>query len=403
MFSALKKKLGKKKKKGQTRGGPLPQDHLQANTGFGDDDVKKIKSLTTNTANESIDKVKYNKQIGDSGTKEGFFKGGATWGDPLAEVSSKGNDVAENERHMGLRSVLSSQVDKKLGTDVLTEEHFASHGGREGTVSSMARGEALRDNKGSHYAFAEIDGNDAAYQRSMWDLQLNDYLTGQVDRHAGNIFYDPKSGRVRGIDNDLAFGDQFNETIGTEKGRMSGLKHVRELPHMIDAATADAVMRIDDNEYLDMLLATQGGEQLDAGEALQAYERLQDLKTHIQGIEDGEVEGQIVDEWGEETYAEAMEHGDTVHSSYLKRHQDYAGDSAQHGDNRKLKKRDGVKTFSAEKKRTKKRNKAKKKEEKAIKKATKRQRKAERAANKLDLSASSAVSGGLFDYLDPSI
>ena len=38
------------------------------------------------------------------------------------------------------------------------------------------------------------------------DLQLIDALTGQVDRHGGNIFVDPKTGKVTGIDNDAAFG-----------------------------------------------------------------------------------------------------------------------------------------------------------------------------------------------------
>lgn len=403
MFSALKKKLGKKKK-GQTRGVPLPQDHLQANTPFGDGDVRKIKHLGTASANGGIDKVKYNREIGSSGTNKGFFKGDGGFEDPMLAVSNRNKESDNN--HMGIRAVMSSRIDKKLRTNALTDEVFATHGGTEGTVSSMAKGEALRTNDADfHMAFSKVDGRDAAYQQSMWNLQLNDYLSGQVDRHGGNIFFDDETGRVRGIDNDLAFGDRYNETMGQAKtGMGDNSKHIREMPHMIDRQTADAVMAIDELEYFEMLQGQSGDrEHLDFEEVTQAYERLLALKEHIEGIETGENGGQIVDEWNADTYQEAMNHGEDEKSSYLRYNQEAAEYFEDKGDNRDLSQQTGIKTFKGDQKRAKKRNKQERKAAKAMKKATKRQRKAERAANKLDLSASNAVTGGLFDYLDPSI
>lgn len=408
MFSALKKMLGKKKKtkpQSSSLDDHLGQDHLQANSGFGDADVKKIKSLSTGTANESIDRVKYNKEIGDSGTKEGFFKTDGWFATPMYRVSSKDRNAEGQDAHLGIRAVMSSRIDKMLGTDALTEEHFAEHDGRQGTVSSLAKGSAMRDLKGQHMAEASVDGNDANYQQSMWNLQLNDYLSGQADRHAGNIFYDDDTGRVRGIDNDLAFGDQFNETIGTERPkRGDNSKHVRELPHLIDAKTAESVLAIDENTYLDMLLGQEGDrERLDFDEAMQAYERMLDLKRHIYDIQSGEGEGEIVEEWNEDTYATAMEHGEK-RSSYLRITQEDGAEAEEYGDNTKLTQTFGTKTFKGDQKRTKKRNKQAKKDAKAQKKASRRAQKADRAANKLNVSASSAVAGNnLFDYLDPSI
>lgn len=398
----------------------LGADHLGGDHLYGDGELRKREHLQTGTANGGIDKVKYRSEIGSSGTNKGFFKGEGEWADPMLAVSSKPRELSEQESHLGVRAVLSSKIDKLLGTDVLTDEAYAEHGGQSGTVSSLAKGEALRTDKdeGAKMAFSALDGRDANYQQSMWDLQLNDFLSGQVDRHGGNIFYDDETGRVRGIDNDLAFGDQFNETIGQPKGKfMDNSKHIRALPHMIDAGTADAVMGLDDDAYLDMLLGkSTDRQQLDPEEAIQAYERMQDLKLHIQAIRDGEGEGQIVEEWNADTYAEAMQHGE-YDSSYLRYNQEAAEHFGAQGDNRKLKKAGGIKTFSGDKKRRKKRDKAdakaEKRQAKAARKADKRQARAARKANKqqrrdqkLGMSAPAAVrSGGmnLMDYLDPAM
>ncbi len=53
-----------------------------------------------------------------------------------------------------------------------------------------------------------FDFENPVTQKEFADLQLIDYLTGQTDRHPGNIYVDSETGEVTGIDNDQAFGSQ---------------------------------------------------------------------------------------------------------------------------------------------------------------------------------------------------
>ena len=81
------------------------------------------------------------------------------------------------------------------------------------------------------------------------DLNVLDYLCGNLDRHAGNIFYnfDKETGElkgVQGIDNDLSFG----------RKKASGLQAVKlkDIPVM-SQKTADIVMSLDANVVKTML------------------------------------------------------------------------------------------------------------------------------------------------------
>ena len=51
-------------------------------------------------------------------------------------------------------------------------------------------------------------------QKGLSDLQLFDAISGQVDRHAGNIYVDPETGTVTGIDDDRAFGQGQKPDVG---------------------------------------------------------------------------------------------------------------------------------------------------------------------------------------------
>ena len=65
--------------------------------------------------------------------------------------------------------------------------------------------------------YTHINLKDKRIQKNLSDLQLMDALTGQLDRHLGNIFIDSKTGKVTGIDNDMAFalGKTVNNTNNT--------------------------------------------------------------------------------------------------------------------------------------------------------------------------------------------
>jgi hypothetical protein len=169
--------------------------------------------------------------------------------------------------------------------------------------------------------YLDVDARGPEFQRSMADLQVNDYLTGQVDRHSGNMFFDPKSGRVRGIDNDLAFGDLFNENFTSDDAQMA--KHVKNLPTHIDAETAERILAIDPLDYFSMLEGVEDDpERLTGAEAVGSMDRLLALQEHVEKLlakKDGadvDVDGTIVDEWNDETYDEQL--GGEA-DSYLKR------------------------------------------------------------------------------------
>lgn len=58
----------------------------------------------------------------------------------------------------------------------------------------------------SAFVFQPIDFADPRVKKGMSDLQLFDAVSGQVDRHGSNIFVDPATGAVTGIDDDWSFG-----------------------------------------------------------------------------------------------------------------------------------------------------------------------------------------------------
>jgi hypothetical protein len=331
-----------------------------------DDHIKSFETLTTATAAGSIHKMKYHKDAVNKGeTRHGFFKANADMEDPMSGMSARHEEewksiaavrdddrrarrqardaglpepantdishlkMTKDEKHMAARAVTSSRVDKLLGTDVLTDERFATHGGVTGVTSMMAEGQAIRSDRrvkignGSlnEQTYLDVDARGPEFQRSMADLQVNDYLTGQVDRHSGNMFFDPKSGRVRGIDNDLAFGDLFNENFTSDDAQMA--KHVKNLPTHIDAETAERILAIDPLDYFSMLEGVEDDpERLTGAEAVGSMDRLLALQEHVEKLlakKDGadvDVDGTIVDEWNDETYDEQL--GGEA-DSYLKR------------------------------------------------------------------------------------
>jgi len=364
----LKKAFGKKSRRGGTaQPGQDPLNaHALSDPLLGDDAVRSSNTIATSTASGSIKKVKYkSSKMGKGKEKKGFFKANAEMEDPMAKMSSQrqgmrkrnrdafnqwGVDkkaakdrgeaipkrpeaevLSQDEKHMAARAVTSSRVDKMLGTDVLTDERYARHDGELGVTSMRAKGEALRQDQvinpedpyNPYQNHLDIDMSGAAFQKDMANLQLNDYLTGQVDRHMGNVFYDKKSGRARGIDNDLAFGDQFNaEFDGDWKGMA---KHVSAMPKFVDAQTANSVMGVDLLDYLEMLEGNPNDPQrLTPDEVNGAVERMMNLQDHVgkllakQNGEDVDVDGEIVDEWTNDTFARQVGGDD----SYIKRAHD---------------------------------------------------------------------------------
>lgn len=369
LLKSLKRKLGKSKSKKVESGPTDPLADSLADPLLADGDVTKRKNVSTSSAIGEIQRVQYKrKAVGKGKAKRGFFKSNAGMEDPMLDMSSEyaalrennlarrredrdarraardrgealpaqrpGLSMSQDEKHMAARAVMSSRVDQVLGTDVLSEERFATHDGQVGVSSMQVDGESLRVDEAASWKrdggaqggatyqnHLDFDVSQGSVQRDLSNLQVNDYLTGQVDRHAGNMFYDDKTGRLRGIDNDLAFGDRFNERFGDPDTGMA--KHVNELPKFIDAATAARIVQIDLLDYWEMLQGdAEDPQRLTMAEATDGMERMARLQTHVERLmakargEDVDVDGQIVGEWNDDTFdAQKNDEGD----SYLKR------------------------------------------------------------------------------------
>lgn len=150
-----------------------------------------------------------------------------------------------HDPQMGARSVMSSDIDQSLGLNVLAKETYKRYTGaqlgtpeaKEGTESSHVEGRPLLEykfdqeiNKETHDAYAEmspamvkqktVEGEQKYYkqtgtdfmrhnfanpqtQKDMANIHLQDAITGQNDRHGGNIRIDPNTGQARGYDSDL--------------------------------------------------------------------------------------------------------------------------------------------------------------------------------------------------------
>lgn len=127
---------------------------------------------------------------------------------------------------------------------------FALYKGKLGTVSDFAPGqdmlkhkfvEGTTDVQGTTYM--NVDLNDISLQQQMANLQLFDFITGQLDRHLGNaklVQGKGKKTKLTGIDQDFAFGtgSKTTETLGKTA-----------FPKLVDRAFAEAILDISPKEF----------------------------------------------------------------------------------------------------------------------------------------------------------
>lgn len=263
------------------------------------------------TANR-VDKVRYKRSIGSSKQKLGFFKPNA--------IDDPGTRNEYEDVGMANRAVFSSRLDKWLGTNVLSEEIWASHNGENGSVSAMVPGSPLFENEfntqmpedfdinmvldptqyrqkdGRYYQnsgsrFNHHDFSNPQTQKGLSDLQLLDAITGQSDRHGGNIYIDPTTGKVKGIDNDIAFRKGESE-VDVLNNKYHGL------PSQVDKGTAKKILKKKAKNLPKVLRSKHGGSLSDK-EIQDAQTRLRLVKTYLKRLKK---EGKLVKKWDDSTY-----------------------------------------------------------------------------------------------------
>ena len=109
------------------------------------------------------------------------------------------------------------------------------------------------------------------------NLQVLDYVCGNVDRHLGNILYkfDPETHKltsIKGIDNDAS----FTRNLMTNSRSLSQLPSIHRM-RVIDEKMAEKLLTIDEG----MLSATLHGYGLSQAEVDAAYDRLHNLQERI--------------------------------------------------------------------------------------------------------------------------
>jgi hypothetical protein len=120
--------------------------------------------------------------------------------------------IAENDQRVIDRNLATAAVDQLLGGGLIPPTFAASHrtpGATSqvpGVVTEKVEGVAGDTDAGKQLATDPVVG------RGLSNLYLLDTITGQIDRHPGNYIIETRNGvpiGVRGIDNDLSFGDKY--------------------------------------------------------------------------------------------------------------------------------------------------------------------------------------------------
>lgn len=260
-----------------------------------------------------------------------------TCNDAIAESSSHLFENGQNmvtpdlggDRQLLTRAVASYAVDQAIGLQVCAQEKFGvdEDGGLIG-ISIQCDGVGVKSSSskngyGETVTASFLDINYAAplVQKGLYDLEALDYITGQTDRHAGNIFVDPITGKVTGIDNDLAFPAVDREVMIVNGLKLLEAKVVAGIPRMMHQETAAKIQKMEPDALRAALKAVRppdGSKGLGSKEIEGAVKRLIDLKVAIAKVQAGSSVMEIVPVFTPETYQRA-----------LKRQQDVSQEGSQ--------------------------------------------------------------------------
>jgi len=161
-----------------------------------------------------------------------------------------------------------------------------------------------------------VDFKDPRVQKGMSDLQLFDAISGQSDRHGGNIFVDPATGEVSGIDDDKSFGKGIN--AADQATPQTGFSFYRALPALVDEETAKAILKLDPTNLPEQLLpAETDSKQLTEKEIEEAVRRFVGVQLYLRDLQKkGALVGQNGTSWNQATYDRAMADPTTNYLGY---------------------------------------------------------------------------------------
>jgi hypothetical protein len=185
-------------------------------------------------------------------------------------------------------------------------------------MADIAKASQLVERDGKYYDISSmvyqwVNFQDPRIQKGLSDLQLFDAISGQQDRHAGNIFINPDTGEVSGIDDDLSFGRGTPVADQAEaRGKYVGL------PALVDQKTAERILALDPTNLPYRLLSREtDSRELTEKEIEDAVRRFVGVQVHLRKLQkEGKLVGQNETSWSDATYQQALQ---DPTSSYLKR------------------------------------------------------------------------------------
>lgn len=132
----------------------------------------------------------------------------------------------------------------------------------------------------------------ANLQKSLMDMQVLDVLTGQVDRHMGNVFIQVSGNEVTmtAIDNDASFGENEAHFVNTLQNVRRDFENWNGLPPVMTQRTAAFVKALEP----DTLRAVLREAGLEAKEIGLTLGRLTVLKEHVGNLEN---QGLVTDDF----------------------------------------------------------------------------------------------------------
>ena len=172
-------------------------------------------------------------------------------------------NVKTEKVNMNARNVATSRIAKMLNSNLIAKTEMVNlqkNGSTDvisGSVMDKAEGKEEAATLLKNHAKAIISDSSVkdkekelkkkvkglvtgSFQKEMADLQVIDYLCGQIDRHSGNYFIktddDGMFTGLQGIDNDLSFGDAKQENnsyiIGNHGRAVINESDELQIPHM---------------------------------------------------------------------------------------------------------------------------------------------------------------------------
>ncbi|WP_395735992.1 hypothetical protein [Prosthecobacter sp.] len=287
----------------QLRASPAPNPE--------DKDAVKARRNAINAADDVLEKSAA-KDVNVLGTMAPLYGretevGSAIGGTMVQDAAAKKAVLGADTSTLLTRAVASSAVNKALGMDAVAEERFAiDAAGQSSTLSVVVPGAPILTRPTAdkpQESFLQADYKHPDVQKGLFDLEAQDYITGQIDRHTGNIFVDPHSNEVRGIDNDLAFPVVGRENLLKDDAVKS--KAVATKPMFMHADTADKIEAMKSKDLRAALQSIEtppgiAGLEPDAIEG--AVNRLKELKDHIKDLRK---DGRVVDKFNDATFEKA--------------------------------------------------------------------------------------------------